>query len=206
MADTTISQLPRLSPSANALIPFSQGGTTYATNYSAFDANRFYIGASCINTPQSQMPNLNGDYPAYDGTYRPNVLPINNIISLKTNPIWNSALNVQNNYITVPYNGLYLITASIFGYINTPDNNIRACAIRIANGLDISYIYEYFDYYNVVYAGFSNTHFCFNPVATLYLQANTPIKLLYALYTKSGSINALAYPIYNYSYLSITQL
>lgn len=199
MADTTISQLPRLAPSANALIPFSQGGTTYATNLSALGLNKFFLTADCGNIETADMPNLNSD----NLGYAPMTLPINRAVNYTSN--FNSRLNTSNNTISVPYDGLYHISAKVTGYVPSFSWEIRAFPFTFINANNGGSL-AYFGHFNCCYAGYSNTHFCFQPFATLFLTANTSVYVSYLIFSKSSTSQAMIQPLYNDAYLSIVQL
>lgn len=198
MADVTISQLPRLTPSANALIPFSQGGTTYATPFSTFNTNKFFIRADCSGTPTVNMPNAQSDF-----TGAINILPLNTIDNSGTNPLYVSSLNVVNNGIVIPQTGFYMGIVEIEGYVPNSSWNIRAFSILLSDTNGGQYASS--GYFNCTYS-YSNTHFCFNPTYTFYANANVTLIVRYQIFSAAGGSQALYQPIYNTASLSLIQL
>lgn len=204
MADVTISQLVNSFPTSNAVIPFSQGNTTYSTVLSNLDAYRFFVRANCSGTPTENMPNVQAEPAGGAGTV--NILPLNTIDNTGTNPNWSSALNVATNSIVVPEYGFYMGTVKMEGYVPNSSWNIRAFAIVIYNGNDNTVFYNN-SYFNCTYAGFSNTHFCFNPTGTFWIPAGAPVKVQYQIFSASGpSSRAVFQPIYNNASLSLIKL
>ena len=203
MSDITISQLPNGFPTSNAVLPYTQGNTTYSTVLSNLDAYRFFVKANCIGTLTDNMPNVQAE-PAGGAGSTMN-LPLNTIDNTGTNPIWNSALNVANNSIVIPEYGFYMSRVKIEGFVPNSSWNIRAFAIVIFNGNDNS-TYESWGYFNCVAAGFSNTHFAFNPTATFWANAGANIKVQYQIFSAAGPTKAMYQPIYNTASLSIIKL
>jgi len=204
MADVTISQLSNSLPSSNARIPFSQGNTTYSTVLSNLNAYRFFIKANCSGVTTENMPNVQAEPAGVAGTYMN--LPLDTIDNTGTNPNWNSALNVANNSIVIPEYGFYMGRVKVEGFVPSSSWNIRAFAIVIYNGNDNS-VYESWGYFNCVYAGFSNTHFAFNPTATFWANAGANVKVQYQIFSASGpSSRAMFQPIYNTASLSLIKL
>jgi hypothetical protein len=203
MADTTISQLPNGVPTSNAVLPYTQGNTTYSTVLSNLDAYRFFIKANCTGTATENMPNVQAEPAGGAGTTMN--LPLNTIDSAGTNPNWNSALNVANNSIVIPEYGFYMGRVKIEGYVASNAWNIRAFAIVIYNSNDNS-VYESWGYFNCVYAGFSNTHFAFNPSASFWANAGANIKVQYQIFSAAGPSKAMIQPIYNTASLSLIKL
>jgi len=201
MADTTISQLPNLFPLSNAVIPISQGNTTYSTVLSNLNAYRFFIKANCIGVTTENMPNIQAE-----GNSPNNMnLPLNTIDNTGTNPNWNSALNAANNSIVIPEYGFYMGRVKVEGYVPNSSWNIRAFRITLYNGNDNS-VYETWNYFNCTYAGFSNTHFVFNPTATFWANAGDNVKVQYQIYSAAGGTKAMYQPIYNTASLSLMKM
>lgn len=203
MADVAISQLPNLFPTSNAVIPISQGNTTYSTVLSNLNTNRFFIKANCSGVTTENMPNVQAEPAGGAGTAMN--LPLNTIDNTGTNPNFNSALNVANNSIVIPEYGFYMGRVKVEGYVPNSSWNIRAFAIVIYNDNDNS-AYESWGYFNCVYAGFSNTHFAFNPTATFWANPGANVKVRYQIFSAAGANQALYQPIYNTASLSLIQL
>jgi len=202
MADTTISQLPNLFPASNAVIPISQDNTTYSTVLSNLNAYRFFVKANCSGVTTENMPNVQAE----SGGAGTNMnLPLNTIDNTGTNPNWNSALNVANNSIVIPEYGFYMGRVKVEGFVPNSSWNIRAFAIVIFNSNDNS-VYESWGYFNCVYAGFSNTHFAFNPTATFWANAGANVKVQYQIFSAAGGTKAMFQPIYNTASLSLIKL
>lgn len=203
MADVTISQLTKTFPSSNAIIPFSQNNTTYSTVLSNLDAYRFFVKANCSGTPIENMPNVQAEPNGPPGSYMN--LPLNTIDNTGSNPNWHSALNVANNSIVIPEYGFYMGRVKIEGFVPNSSWNIRAFAIVIYNSNDNS-VYESWGYFNCIYAGFSNTHFAFNPTATFWANAGANVKVQYQIFSAAGPAKAMYQPIYNTASLSLVKL
>jgi len=200
MADTTISQLPRQIPRQGATIPYSFEGNTFSADLSSLGINNFYMKANCAAIDTNNMPNVNSD------SNSPNplmTLPINTLDPM-TNSLFNSYLNASNNTITVPFDGLYHISAKVTGYVPSSTWSVRAFYFNFINA-NTNNTLEDFGHFNCTYS-YSNTHFCFQPNFYYYLNANTPIKTLYRIYSNSGTSQGLFLPIYNSAYVCVVKI
>jgi hypothetical protein len=198
MADTTISQLPRQIPLQGAMIPYSYGENTFYAHLSSLGIYSFYMKATCGAIDTVNMPNINSDSINTIMT-----LPINTLHSM-TNSQFNSYFNASNNTITVPFDGLYHISAKVTGYVPSSTWSVRAFTFRFMDA-NTSNILEDFDHFHCTHS-YSNTHFCFQPNGYYYLNANTPIKTLYRIYSNSGTSQGLFQPIYNNAYMCVVKI
>ena len=200
MSDITISQLPRQIPQQGAIIPYSFGGNTFSTDLSALGIYSFYMKATCGATDANNMPNYNSDSPSPDSFM---TLPINTLDSM-TNSQFNSYFSSTNNTITVPFDGLYHISAKVSGYVPSSIWSIRAFSFIFRNA-NTNNSLETFDHFHCTHS-YSNTHFCFQPSFYYYLNANTPIQVKYRIYSNSGTTQAMYAPIYNSAYLCVVKI
>ena len=214
MADTTISQLPVGTPTANAMFPFSQNGTTYSTVLSSLDTNRFFVKANCTGIATANMPNAQSKNST--GNTGKNLLPLNTIVTNGTNPYWNSSLNVANSSITIPEYGFYMATVQIEGYVPVnPLFNMPGFYITLYNGTGVQIPTALTTYQSFLgfhchcvpsQAAAAITSFCFNPTASFWANAGANVRVQYQMFTENGPSQAMYSPIYNTASLSIIKL